>query len=441
MMKAPENLVAAVRRLEPQAMLLLDTNTVMDNPRLDSYEINALGRFLLVVPNVVDGELMGLRHNQKPQTQRKASRACNVTSELYKRGEPADGIGLGNDLWLITADSPRPPESSTVEDDQVRRNLGKVDAALLRLAAASAKGCPDTRVLLITKDNDLTRVTRTRGLSACPLRDLRSPEALAKILDTPPSETIDIKKAASQLIDPENERPVGIQMTLEELRSEGADLVARGSGRLEYDERRYPFRWTFPFSNMGRYKDWWNIDIHQIEDNLVMPIGNLDFMGADEQLPEPVKYLACRMLEDSGGWSSTRSLQSPLTLLRFNVVWHSEMGSLRCQPFRRNAEAHKQFLSQAEAEKYDELSIQHDQHLESLLDGTAESVGRIYRSVFQLSEALEHLMGWEDEWYGPNDDCDPTDLESVLIYFLDIAMSTWSVGETQTEEFVFRPFA
>ena len=133
-------------------------------------------------------------------------------------------------------------------------------------------------------------------------------------------------------------------------------------------------------------------------------------------------------------------MQSPLTNLRFSLAFVTAMGDLRGDLIRPTSETHKQFLTQEEAKRYDELSIPHDMYMRSLLDGTAESFGRTYRSAFQLHEAFECLMGWEEEWHGPNDECDPIDLASVLMFFLDIAMDTWSVGETQTEEFVFRPF-
>ena len=55
-MKTPENVVKAVERLKPQAVLLLDTNILMENPRLESYEITVPGPFLLVVPQVVHNE-------------------------------------------------------------------------------------------------------------------------------------------------------------------------------------------------------------------------------------------------------------------------------------------------------------------------------------------------------------------------------------------------
>ena len=79
-MEAPENLVEAVNRLKPRAMLLLDTNTIMDAPWLQSYEINAPGPFLVVVPRAVDNELMSVRRGGKDErTRQKASRAYNVT--------------------------------------------------------------------------------------------------------------------------------------------------------------------------------------------------------------------------------------------------------------------------------------------------------------------------------------------------------------------------
>ncbi len=120
-MKTPENLVKAVERLEPQVILLLDTNTIMDNPRLESYEIAAAGPFLLVVPQVVNNELLGLTFNNDPETKRKAERAQKHLGNLYERGNAADGIDVGNDRWMITVTAPRPTgtKGTPIEDDQI----------------------------------------------------------------------------------------------------------------------------------------------------------------------------------------------------------------------------------------------------------------------------------------------------------------------------------
>ena len=436
-MEAPENLVEAVNRLKPRAMLLLDTNTIMDAPWLQSYEINAPGPFLVVVPRAVDNELMSVRRGGKDErTRQKASRAYNVTYNLYARGNPAAGIDLGNDRWLITVSSPRLRNSNSLEDDQVLRNLGRVDAALLRLAAACAQDCPDAPALLITRDKDLARAAKIQGLSVCPLSDLRSSEALEKmLLDERPSKIPDIAAVFS-----DEERPVNIAMTLEELRSDGGDLIARGSGRLAYDEDRFPFRWTFPYKNLASYKNLGEVDIHEIADAVVMPPENVDFMGADEKIPEPVKQFVCGMLEESGRWGWVSwALQSPLTQVRFNLEWLTAMGGMRDELYRPRAETHKRLISPEEAGRYDKLSIQHDRHMQSLLNGTAKSVGRAYRSAFQLSKALCDLLGFDEEMYDMGE-WDPNDLESVLIYFLDVALGTWSVGETREQEHIYRPF-
>ncbi len=444
-MEAPGNLVDAVNRLMPRAILLLDTNTIMNNPRLDSYEISASGRFLLAIPQVVYNEIMGLRlGNKDEQTRQKASRALNLMDKLYERGDPAAGIDLGNDRWLITAKAPsRQQDSNSVEDEQVRRNLGKVDDALLRLAAASSQDCPDTSTLLITRDRDLTRVSRSQGLSACPLSSLRSSETLEQMLpDVQPSEapTIDL----SSLLSPEQERPVKIAMKLEELRSEREYLVASGSGFLRYDEERHPFRWIFPYKNLAVYREIWNEDILQLEDDIIMPMDNLDFMGADEQIPESVRRLICDMLERSAGWTgyggwSYRhwALQSPLTQVRFDLKFHADMGGMRGGLWHTGAEIHKRDLGSEAAAKFDKLSIQHDRHMQSLLDGTAKSFGDTYRSAFRLGEAIDGVLG--DEGPYQYDDLF-WDLESSLISFVDYALDTWSVGETQEAEFNYRPF-
>lgn len=433
-MEAPENLVDAVSRLTPRAILLLDTNAIMDNPRLDSYEISASGRFLLAVPQVVYNEIMSVRLGGKDdRTRQKASRALNVMDKLYERDDPTAGIDLGNDRWLITTKTPpKPRDSNSVEDEQVLGNLGRVDAALLRLAAACTKDFPDTSTLLITRDRNLTRVSTSQGLSACPLSSLRSSETLEQMLpDVQSRETSTIDP--SSLLSPEQERPVKIAMTLEGLRSERENLIARGSGQLTYEEERFPFRWTFPFRNLDVTTE---DEFHEHVDGSVMPLENLDFMGADEKIPEGVRRLACDMLEDSSGWT-TKSLQSAPALIRSEIWFDTGMDCLYGGFYRPSAWIHKKQLTEEQAERYDELSIEHDRLMQTLLDGTAKSVGRTYRSAHKLNQELHELLAWELKF---DPDAGPYDLESALIDFLDSTLSTWSVGETAEREYTYRPF-
>ena len=438
-MEAPENLVDAVNRLKPRAILILDTNTLMENPRLGSYEINAPGLFLLIVPRIVVNELTSLRRGGKDeQTRRKALRACNVIDELYERGNPINGIHLGDDRWLITASSPRLPDPSRLDDEQVRRILGKGDDALRRLAEVCTEGCPGTSTLLVTRDRDLTRVAKSQGLSASPLPSLRSREALGEILDIRPGEKTDIDFNA--LLDPDEERPVQIATTLEELRSEGDDLVARGSGRLTYDERRFPFRWTFPY-NMAVYKGFWTLDSHELSE-MAMPLDNVDFMGADEEIPERVRDYVCQMLDDAVGPDGDGSLQSPLTRIRRWLPYFTGMGMMRGFDTLYDLAQQMQYLqeqglSPEQMEKCQELMTEHNRHMQSLLDGTAASVGRAYRSVFQSSEALDDLQGREED-YDPENGI--FDLDTSLIEFLDTALDTWSVGETREAEYTYYPW-
>ena len=400
-MEAPENLVEAVNRIKPRAILVLDTNTIMNPPRLESYEISMPGPFLLVVPGIVDLELMSvMRGGKDEETRQKASRAYGYLGKLYEQGNQAIGIELRADRWLITTDTPR-PDSNSPEDDLVQRMLGKVDAALLRLAEACALGCPDTSTLLITKDKKLTRATANRGIPVCPLPDLRLPQALETLLlDASPSETLDVEADVAATVDSDEERPVKIAITLEELKSEGDDLVARGSGSLTYDGTRFPFRWTFPYKNLSIYNQLTD-EIPESFWNVVMPLENVDFMGADEEIPETVRRYVCSMLEDA---YELNDLQSPLTKVRRSIVWNAGMGMGHTRGVlygRPATEGEKQGLTPEEAERYEKLRIENDLHMHSLFDGSARSVGSQYRSVFQLGEAVDKLNGYEidDEEY------------------------------------------
>ena len=64
------------------------------------------GPFLLVVPGIVDLELMSvMRGGKDEETRQKASRAYGYLGKLYEQGNQAIGIELRADRWLITTDT------------------------------------------------------------------------------------------------------------------------------------------------------------------------------------------------------------------------------------------------------------------------------------------------------------------------------------------------
>lgn len=442
-MKAPENLVKAVERLEPRLILLLDANTIMDYPQFVSHEIAAPGRFLLVVPQAVDNEILGLTFNPAQGTKQKASRARKQLGRLYEQGNPVVGIDLGNDRWIMTVRTPRPAASEPIEDDQIWRYLGQVDAALLRLADACAEDISNTRTVLVTKDKDLTHAARSRGHAVCLWPKLRSPETVEKLLlhDDRSGPAQDIDTYLSSLLDSNDEQPLKIAMTLEELRSEGDYLIASGIGSLTYDKTTHPFRWTFPYINVGKAEDFesmWEI----AQDAGSMPVENVDFMGADEKIPERVRRLVCSLLEGSAAWGQERlqrTLQSSRTQVRLSLgfIMGNDWGTFT-KHLPMQAKEHAELLSKSSEElgDYDRVWASHEQCIQSLLDGTAKDIGDTYISAFKCREQMESLLGLDPM----DDDRVTAKLEVGLSMMIQDALDTWAVGETVEEELLYRPF-
>lgn len=430
-LQVPENLIEAVGRLGPQAILILDANTIMANPRIESYEVGADGPFLIVIPVIALEEIRKIsRGDSGREVQRRASRAKGATDRLCDRGDPARGIDLGGGRWLITARSPQRASHDRPEDDLILRTLGKPDAAVLRLADSLGQHCPDSPAMLVTGDNDLRRAARVRGVPACRLHDLRGPESIERLL---PADLPSVP-ATLPIPDPDEERKVHISMKLEELRAELEELVARGSGILAYDGGRYPFRWTFPFEDLSGF-EMREPGMYWPEVN--MPLENVDFMGSEESLPTPVRRLVCRMLEGAG----EGALQSPLTRLRFDLAAYSLMGDLKGGIHESAISTWTQSLSPEDANRLAELTLEQDSLMRCLLGGTAENFGETYRSVFRLYESIEELRVWGEDWGNPEHfGWDASDLESVLSMFLGRAIDSWSVGETRQEEHTHSPF-
>ena len=437
-MEAPENLVEAVNRIKPRAILVLDTNVVMNNPRLDQYGEKLHTPFVLVVPHVVELELRVLmRGGKNKNTQEKASCALDSLATLYAQGDAATGIELGSRRWLISVSVPKSIDSDAQAEQLIYQKLGNADAALLKLTEICQNEFSDALTVLITEDNLLRLVAILKKQSVYRFSDLQSSSPVEQMLDaTRPSKVGDLD--ISELVDPDEERSVRIALTLEELRSDGDYLIARGSGRLTDGEGRYPFRWTFPYQNLSIYNQLTD-EYPESAWHAVMPLENVDFMGVDEEISETVRRYVCRMLEEA---YELNDLQSPITKVRSNIMWYAGMGMsfTRGVLYGRPAtEGEKQGLTPEEAERYEELRIENDLHMHSLFDGSVKSWGSEYRSVFRLDEAVNKLRGYEidDEEYGDG----WWDLETALIEFLDDALSTWAVGETREEELTYRPFA
>ena len=80
-MGIPQNLADVIDRVKPRAILLLDTNTILNNPRIPSYQVEAPGTFLLVIPQVVDNEILALTLGDRDtKTKQKATSALKATA-------------------------------------------------------------------------------------------------------------------------------------------------------------------------------------------------------------------------------------------------------------------------------------------------------------------------------------------------------------------------
>ena len=414
-----QNLVEVVRNVKPQAMLLLDANTIMDFPKLSSYQIAVPGTFLLVIPQDVGDEILKLKHRTRSkEIRQKAASALKAMTKVYGKGNPEGGIQLQNDLWVVTVPSVRNSEvDRSVEDDQVRRLVGRVDSALIRLTEACKEIVP---TILVTRDIGLKYKATEKRLTAFSLPDLRKAEAFSTLLisdrRTP---TLDLDTSLRSLLSNE-EKPVKVPLTLEELRSEGDYLIARGSGIITWHSDRYPFRWKFPYKNAEKIE---NLESWFPDDD--MSLENLDFFGRDEQLPEPVRRRVCFRLEEQAVYGR---LQPPSirAWIMFGIMVDSNCLDADFLDERIDT-LDTQLLAELGPEDREIIDKcrQYAKHVRPLLNGTAKlSVGS-YMAAFEAYKALTEQVGEE-----------PVDEEPIngITSLFDSALDSWSVGSTIESE-------
>ena len=251
-----------------------------------------------------------------------------------------------------------------------------------------------------------------------------------------------------------------VAITLEELISNDDYLVARGTGRLTYDNDRYPFRWRFRYKNVEKepLDSLWDLlltkgagvvlhpapVLNQLkllpEYAYEMPLENLDFFDMEERIEEPVRRYACYMLEESayGGdirWGQTCSLQPPSVRMRLAFAfmecmdWGCYRGDVKWSSTVGNPS-----LSADEWRIIDELYEQYYQCCQRLLNGTAESIPTTYLAAYRAFEALTSQLG---------DDSDSPATESPVFgleWLLNNASDGWSVGDTREYMYTYHPF-
>ena len=492
-MKAPENLARATEGLEPQAILILDSNTIMDYPQFLQHEIPGPGPLVFVVPQVVDNELLSLTFHNDPKTKQKALGALSQLQGLYKKGDPANGIELGDGRLLITVRAPRPTgrEGMPLEEDQVQRYLGLVDAALLRLADACKEDIPRAQTVLVTKDKNLTHVAMSCGLSVCTWPELRLHKTVDQLLrpdDQRSGPVQDVDTLFSSSLDPSEKRPVSIAMTLEEIRSEDDYLVAKGYGRLEYDEKDHLFRWTYPYKNAEKLESASLFEMIGKEGG--MPIENLDFMGENEErIPEPVRRFACSILEQAGwdnlwdrivmgmlwrssegrndsgivhvgmGWlDESYGLQPPLVRARLAFTY---LEAVHWGFYGGRGRLAWAWQPDGEDEETRDLFCDYFNRCEDLMDLTGANIETsvsaftsLYADAFEMYKELTEKVGKLKVGQVKHARQGGLDItinrvpgtpeissERSLKWLLDIALSSWPVGHTREEDFTYSPFA
>ena len=482
-MKAPENLVKAVERLDPQAILLLDANTIMEYPRLEKYEIAAPGPFLLVVPRVVIGEVLKISKRKRTDENKRhrALRTIRAMDDVLLPGVE-NGVKLPNGHLLITAETPTRPkfEDMSIEDHHAWTNEGEVDTALLRLADACAEYVPDTGVVLVTGDKDLKREAILKGVSVCTLSDLRSTKELRALLSNARPSSVASNDVDTN-IDSTEKRPVKVALTLEQLDGEGEYLIAHGIGRLAYDGKAYPLRWTY------RYKDAEKLDaaslFEMIGNTGDMPIERLDFMGENvEGIPDSVRRFACSMLEEAGwpdtwtqvtagmlartvteknlgsGWlDGSYSLQSPIARVRIAFAYMEAVnwGYYCCRDKLEWA-----WQPEGQDEETVDLFYDYFNRCEDLMNLTADNISTyfstladLYLDAFEMYRELTDKVGrlrvrteqTPEEGLRMSIHRVPgkpkDDPESGLKWLLDVALNSWSIRQTREDEFTHSPYS
>jgi len=423
------NLKELVRAQRPAAIILVDTNVVIENEDFSKWQTD-LHDPIFVLPWSIIAELARLKDKKNEATKAKARKAIDAFLWLSGQGGSRKGISVTNIGWLITLKvPPRDVLEPELRNLQTIREISyDTDTTFMLLLIGLSKSFPNTPVMLLSGDKILTFFAQDVGLLAYCSRSF--PLQLAGWIEKKrPKVAIDLDKELEEAIRRLEKNAISAELTLTTKRvdndyefesSEGISrrgaIIAEGNGIIHHPERgNINFTWRLP------YKPWTSKilatdpstgepDLYNNEPTNagIWHPPMLDFLGREMEVPSPLalaiggKIVEFSIPPDAGRGipASSPTLQSPVCTAEYLMRWQLRFGAWL---------SGKHFGSNTESPEEDNIGF-----LESL------DIAMIDPYAFDSYEdLLQYCVGYLSK-----------SAERDKYEFLSDILSIWNVGHT-----------
>ena len=162
-----QNIKKLVDDNKPRAILLVDTNIVMNNPIITKWETDLIEP-IYIFPQVILSELEYLKDKAKKndaETPEKSKEAIRRFGSFADTGNIDKGIHTNNVGWIISIIE---PDSSLInpalaEKETIKKAFGESDAKMIILFFEVSKCFKHLPVILLTNDKNLSNLAKVQG--------------------------------------------------------------------------------------------------------------------------------------------------------------------------------------------------------------------------------------------------------------------------------------
>lgn len=303
------NLKKLVDIQSPSAIIVVDTNVLLDNPEFSQWSYD-LSNPIFVLAYSTISELAKLKDKKGQPSQEKASAVIRALVRLSDQGPAVAGIHLEGGGWLISVLLP-PKEVLSAELDKmgsVREAIHEADTTLLVLHRELNRAFPKIPVVSLTGDQFYTFFASELGLLVYQSQSF--PLEVAKWLSVNwPKKAVNMDKELAEAIQRLDRKKINVKLTLINKRLDrdydfGSDdsprrgaLIAEGEGVLHQSVLGVVgFIWKLLYKPMtslvlADHPSVGEADIYEGHSSNIdiSPVLLINYLGREQEVPESIR--------------------------------------------------------------------------------------------------------------------------------------------------------
>lgn len=254
-----KHLDALVKRINPQAIIVVDTNVVMNCPDFATWQTDIINPIFVIVQQLYFELSYKLKKEDDAKT--KAITAIKNIRKLHQSGDLIKGHQINSVGHFIFLENSSRTQLDSVIDDKPEKAVLKAGDTIYLYVTEELTNRNNIPVILLTNDQGLLLLAEPKGLKTCDTRSfpIQLKDVINKQID-PNMKKVNWDKELKKVQMAGAKQVATIELTLQSKSFEPEEdfkttdgqmikgaIIAKGAGLLKYENSDFLFSWKLPY--------------------------------------------------------------------------------------------------------------------------------------------------------------------------------------------------